>query len=82
MHLAMVALLLAVIEEEDVLVADALCLDALACTAGMEESSDMLVEMIFAKGWRVLGSIACGNTTGADLVKDACLPVRTLSDRL
>ena len=78
----MVALLLAIIKKEDVLAADALCLGALACTTGMEDSSDVFVNMIFAKGWRVVRSIACGSTTGADLVKDACPLVRTLSDRL
>ena len=58
MHLATVALLLAIIKKEDVLAADALCLGTLACTTGMEESSDVSVEMLFAKRWRVFPSIA------------------------
>ena len=58
MHLAMVALLLAILKKEDVLAADALCLGALACTTGMEDSSDESVKMLVPKRRCVFLSIA------------------------
>ncbi len=82
MHLAMVALLLAIIKKEDVLAADALCLGALACTTGMEDSSDESVKMLLPKLRCVFFSVALGGAAGADLIKDACPHVRALSDRV
>ena len=54
MHLAVVAILLAIVKEEDVLAADAICFCTPACAAGVEKSTHKLVEMIFAKRVAVL----------------------------
>ena len=77
----MVSIFFAIIKEENVLAADALCLGTLACSTRIQMTPDVSVKVILSKRWRIFLGIALGGAAGADLIENARPHVGAISNR-